>query len=400
MPKTTKLVYILILLFTFGQIATDLYLPSLISIANNLNVSTNLAQFSISIFMLSLIISQPIYGIASDAYGRKPLLMIGVIIAILGSLLCFITTNITIFLLGRFLQGLGAGSGNTICRAIVRDLFKGIELIKFSSYLAVYGTVFMITAPILGGYIEHYLNWRISFLILLIFSIINLINITAILTETNNNKNKQHIKFHIIFSNFRTLLKNNNFVTYTLCATIAYANIFAWITAGPILLQKTYALNPINFGWFYFFAGTFYIFGNLFNKYTVSSLGPNKLIMLGFFIQLIVGLSFAIIYILNYTSSSIMLSIMSTMIFGISIVFPNANAGALNNFTHISGTAAALFSIIQTSGAAVASIYIAIMPESGLLPLFLCFTLLSLCGMIISKMAYNKKLFDIAANAI
>lgn len=400
MPSTVKLVYILVLIFTYGQIATDLYLPSLISIADQLNTSTNLAQFSISIFMLSLIISQPIYGIASDAYGRKPLLIIGVIIAIIGSLLCFVSTNIFMFLLGRFLQGLGAGSGNTICRAIVRDLFKGIELIKFSSYLAVYGTVFMISAPILGGYIEYYLQWRINFLLLLIFSAINLINIITHLPETNTTQNKQHIKLNVILSNFHTLLKDNNFTTYTLCATIAYANIFAWVTTGPILLQKTYGLSPIDFGWCYFFAGLFYIIGNLFNKYTVKILGPNKLIMLGFSIQLIVGISFAIVYILDLTNANIIILIMSIMIFGISVVFPNANAGALNNFTHMSGTAAALFSIIQTSGATLSSIYIAITPEYSLLPLFLCLTVLSTIGIKLSKNAYHKKLFDVIPNII
>lgn len=398
MPKTIKLVYILVLLFTFGQVATDLYLPSLLSISTELNTSTNLAQLSISIFMLSLIISQPIYGIVSDGYGRKPMLMIGAIISIIGSLFCLLASNIYFLLLGRFLQGLGAGSGNTVCRAIVRDLYSGSELIKFSSYLAVYGIIFMITAPILGGYIEYYFNWRINFLLLLLLTSINLINISTQLPETNKNTDKNHLKINTILKNFKFLFKSNSFLIYTLCATIAYANIFAWITAGPILLQESYNLSPVDFGWCYFFAGLFYIIGNLFNRNYIKILSPNTLIIYGFTIQFIIGLSLAILYYLNAINSHLIILLMSVMMFGISIIFPNANAGALNNYTHISGTAAALFSIIQTSGATIASIYIALTPDNSIYPLSLCFILLSIIGLILSKTAYNRNLFEVSVS--
>lgn len=381
MPKRNLILYTLVLVFTYGQVATDLYLPSLLNISYSLHTNTNMVQLSITSYIASMMLSQPLYGIASDGFGRKPVLLTGTIITMIGTLVCIFSTNIYHLILGRFIQGLGAGAGTTVCRAVIRDLYKGHDLIKFSSYLAVYGMVFMIIAPIIGGYIEHHLNWQTNFQLLYLIAIINLINLCLILPETNINKIVDNMKLKNVLSNFNLLLTSRNFTKYTLCSTIANANVYIWITAGSILLQKNYGLSPVSFGWCYFISGIFYILGNLFNKKYIYLFGPINLITTGFVIQVIASILLFSLYILNIQNIMYMTTILSIMMFGISLVFPNANGLALNDFSKISGTASALFSIIQTSGAVFASAFIALSNNQSIITVSLCFIFLSSLGL-------------------
>ena len=390
MPNNKTLLYTLILLFTLGQVATDLYLPSLVSITHAFNTDSNMAQFTITAYVSSMMISQPLYGIASDAYGRRNILLIGSIIAILGTFLCCIAWSIKILLLGRFIQGLGASAGLTVCRAIMRDLYSGPNFIKMASYLAVFGMVCMISAPVLGGYIEHFFNWRVNFILLLILCIINLINVIFILPETNLHKHSDHLRIRQVFNNFIFLLKSYNFVIYSICSMLAYANIYAWVTTGPIIIQQVYGLNPIYFGWTYCASGIFYIIGNIFNRRNIHHYGSNKLMMIGFSIQLFSSLILLTTYMTDFINVYVIICSISILMFGVSLVFPNSNAGALNDFTQIAGTASALFSILQTSGAALSSAYIAITSNHSILPVTFCFIILSLTGLCFSLSINNK----------
>lgn len=384
MERNIKLTLTLVVLFTYGQVATDLYLPSLISIANALNTNSSMVQFSITVYATSMMITQPFYGIASDAFGRRPLLKLGMIIAIIGSILCLLTADIQTLLIGRFLQGLGCGVTVTVTRAVVRDLYAGQDLVKKVSTLAIYGMTFMITAPILGGYIEHYLSWQSNFLILLLIALFNIITICFILPETNLRKNRDHLQLKTIKNNFICLLTSQKFMGYGICSTIAYANIFAWITAGPILLQETYGLNPIYFGWSYFLAGIFYIAGNILNRSLFKKYGITSMISVGFITQLVTGVGLLLVSYLNTDNIYTIVPLLGMLMFGAGIVFPNTNAAALNDFTNISGTASAMFSVLQSFGAVLSSSYIAIMPEQTLIPIATCFSILSFVGLAIN----------------
>lgn len=381
MSESRLMLFTIVLIFTFGQIATDVYLPSLVNIAQELNSSSDTVQLTITIYLISMMITQPIYGIASDAYGRKYSLLIGIILATFGTIICISANSIKILLIGRFVQGLGAGAGTTVCRAIIRDLYHGHEFIKMASYLAVSGMIFMVIAPTAGGYIQHYFNWYTNFWVLLIICFIILINLIFIFPETNKNYHKDNIKIKTITNNFIVLLKTKKFIIYTLCSTIGLANAFAWITAGPILLQNNYHLNSIYLGWSYFIAGVMYIIGNIFNRYMIYKLESTSLLFIGFTIQFFTGLMLLLLYFNHLDNAYTVIILMSLMMFGISLVFPNANAGALNDFTKIAGTASSLFSIIQTFGAVLSSGYIATSTDHSIIPIAICFIILSITGL-------------------
>jgi DHA1 family bicyclomycin/chloramphenicol resistance-like MFS transporter/DHA1 family 2-module integral membrane pump EmrD-like MFS transporter len=125
---------VIVLSGCLAGISSEIYIPSLPAISDDLKITIDEAQYTIAIFMLGLSISQLIYGPISDVIGRRLPLIIGILIMISGSFICFYTTNITTLLLGRFIQGLGAGAGASLWRAIFRDSFNGAELAKYGGY--------------------------------------------------------------------------------------------------------------------------------------------------------------------------------------------------------------------------------------------------------------------------
>jgi DHA1 family bicyclomycin/chloramphenicol resistance-like MFS transporter/DHA1 family 2-module integral membrane pump EmrD-like MFS transporter len=131
------LVFVVLLLMVLMQTTTDQYVPSLPAITKAFNSSEAAIQMTLSLFMLGLGISHVFYGPLSDKIGRKPPLMFGIGLSILGSLCCFLATSVWMLILGRFLQGFGIGCCSSVGRSLVRDLFTGKTLAKIGSYVGI-----------------------------------------------------------------------------------------------------------------------------------------------------------------------------------------------------------------------------------------------------------------------
>lgn len=377
-------IFFIVLIFTIGQIATDIYLPALPQITNYFATNSKMAQLSIAVYIASVSIMQPIYGIASDGYGRKPSLLFGMILAFLGTFVCILAPNISIFLLGRCIQGLGAGVGTTVCRAVMRDSFSGRDLIITNSHLGVANIAFMISAPVLGGYLAYYINWQACFIFLLLIAIINIIAILFILPETSKKHGKHNLKLTGIISNFLSLLRSRNFRVYSFSSFMTFGGVIAWTTAGPILLANAYKISPIHIGWIYFFIGMMYIVGNLINRRLIYINGMNKMIRIGFSIQLSMGLILFLVYLLNIVNIFALLIPVGIYMLGASLIAPNAGIGAINDFTDISGTASALLSTTQSLGAVLFSIIIVISHNQTILPIAICFIAIGLITLLVN----------------
>jgi MFS family permease len=146
------------------NLAMDIYTPSLPAIAHSLHAEINLTQFSVAVFVGGVAIARLLFSIFSDAFGRKMFVIFGAILAVSGSILCLYASNIYVLITGRFLQGLGAGGVNILGRIILRDISDGPRLSQFMSYFSMNGVGLSIIAPLFGGYLQHFFNWRSIFL--------------------------------------------------------------------------------------------------------------------------------------------------------------------------------------------------------------------------------------------
>ena len=162
------------LIITFvilGQVGVDLYLPSFGAMAVALDVAPKYIELSLSLFLLSMAMSQLFYGALSDALGRRRVILPAILLYAAGSAVCFFATGIAQLLAGRLLQGFAAGACVVIPRAVARDTCDGKRLAQVSVWLSVAWALVPMLAPVAGGYVQDYLGWQSNFLLIFVLAV-------------------------------------------------------------------------------------------------------------------------------------------------------------------------------------------------------------------------------------
>lgn len=231
-------------LASFGPLSLDMYLPALPNLAGDLHTSTSLAQMSLTACMLGLSIGQLIAGSVSDVRGRRAPLLIGLILYAISSILCMFAPSIGVFLGLRFVQGLAGAAGIVISRAIVRDMYDGVELTKFIALLMLVNGAAPILAPIVGGQILQFTSWRGVFLVLGAIGVLMLLAATWGLKETHPPDRRSKGGLANTLRTFRGLLTNRMFMGYALTQGLVFAGMFAYISGSPFVLQEIYGVSP------------------------------------------------------------------------------------------------------------------------------------------------------------
>lgn len=380
MKLFSYIVCLSILFESVGQVASDLYLPSLPAIGVGLQASVHGVQMTVALYMLAYSISRLIYGPISDAFGRKNPLIIGLLFSLIGTVTCAFANSIVILIIGRFLQGLGTGAGVIIGAAIIRDMLKGEDLAKAYSYMGLANIIFIATAPFLGGYFQYWFGWRAGFIFLTFIAGLGLWVGMFQLEETNRYKTLENLQLHKIKENLKILFMHKTFMAYSWCVFMVYGAIIVWLTLGSIWMQNTLGLSPVQFGLVTLVGGVFYAAGVFLNSQIVNHYGINKMLAIGGLLITFSGFIFLMLSIVHLVSFWFVIVPIMIFIFGASIIFPNAFAGALIPFHKIAGIASAIAGFMQVLGGAVASGIISALPSTTPLPMAIAFIL---CGGVI-----------------
>ncbi len=373
MKSLIYLIFIAILFTSIGQIASDIYLPSLPAIAVGLHTTTSLAQATVFIYMIGFSVSRLVYGPISDAVGRKLPLIVGLVFCLLGSIICASSHSIGMLLFGRFLQGTGGGAGVVLGSAIVRDLSEGRELAKLFSYMGVSTMGLIASAPLLGGYLQHWFGWRANFILMSLYISTGLVVSIFFLAESNKHKTLENLKPKKIKANLTILFTSRTFIAYAACIFLAYGALLAWITLGPVLLQNTLGISPVIVGWIALTGGLIYAVGAFVNGKLLNKYNSNQLLKAGSWIMLAGSISMLLFFLLGMINVYVILLPLFTFLFGSSMIFPNAYAEALMPFAKIAGITGAIVGSMQILGGSVSSGIISMSPDNTQLPVAIAF---------------------------
>lgn len=389
--KKTTIFFILTTLavFLLPQMAIDLYLPSLPTMTSSLNTSSFFLQLTLTVYILPMGITSLIYGPSSDRFGRKPILIIGMAIFLIGCILASFATSISLLLIFRVLQGLGIGCGFAVASAILGDSFTGKRLAKMTTFSSMIYSLSPILAPVLGGYLQHYIGWQANFVFMAICSILLLIAIIFFIPETNIKPDFDALKCKNLIFNYLRMFKSLIFIGNVASLTFAFGIMVTFNIVGPFLLQNVLKVSVVTYGQLLLLVGVSYFIGTSLNSQLLKFFKINTLRFCGLFLMLLFSIAIILSgYIGWFTVTSIILFTCLEMA-SIGFVFPNCFAKALEVFPQNLGVAGALIGSLGLIGTSIISVIVAHIHSTQEQSLGYMFLVQALLAMIFSFLSFK-----------
>lgn len=358
------------MLIASSAITYNLFLPSMPDIGQAFGVSIFTVQSTLIAFLVAYALAQFFYGGVSDRFGRRPTLLWGLAIYVIASLLCAVSTSITMLLLSRILQGIGAAGSIVMVRSIVRDLFDRKDSARA---LAIISTVMVFapaTAPAIGGYLHTHFGWQASFFALALLGTVLFIYCALRMAETNRPESSDFISnLRAMIHGYRVLITERSFVAYNLNIGFIGGAIFAWFAGAPIVLIESYGVAPDTFGYLMLTAtsGAFCGYGSAI--WLTGKLGVNRMIVLGTSIGMAGATLYLALPLMGVFTPIAAISPIFIFNVGLAITFPNVMAAAVSVRPEYAGTAAAMNGLMQYGMAAVTTLIIGFLPHVTHLPL-------------------------------
>lgn len=341
---------LLIALVILPRLSIDLYLPALPSMAISLHTTDFSLQMTLTVFMLGYALSVLIAGPLSDILGRKRVMFFGICIYLISTIICATTSSIFFLIIARFFQALGGCCGTVIARVMVRDVYDKTEQIHILAYLSAAMAVCPLIVPIVGGYLQVYFGWRISFYILALFSLLLLV--------FSNTKFKdpfvaKKIYFHDLMNNYKMLFQHRLFLGYSLTIGFAWCDYFAFTLESPFIFEKMLKIMPSSFG--FILAGVVlgYLIGTIITKRYANGIGWDKLILIATSLCIFGSILLVFLIVLLSLSWPIIMFPMMIIMMGVGIIIPCTQAAVMQPFSSMAGTASGLFFFIQMTFGAI-----------------------------------------------
>ena len=238
-------------LATVGPFTIDTYLPSFPAIAADLGASEWMVQQTLTAYLIPFAFMMLFHGALSDAFGRKPIILIGVGGYVLASVGCALATNMTMLLVCRALQGLVAGAGTSLSRAVVRDAYQGADAQRLMSRVMLIFAIAPAIAPIIGGALQAWLGWRSIFWFLTLFGCVLFAACYRFLPETLPWQSRQPFSFWPLIRAYRHVGGNTRFLLLASVSALNFAGFFIYVLSAPAFIYKHLGLDEHGFAWLF-----------------------------------------------------------------------------------------------------------------------------------------------------
>lgn len=364
-----------------GPAAMQILLPAVPVIQSTFEVSHGVAQLTLSLSMAAIAIGTLVYGPLSDKYGRRPIMLLGLLITLLGSLLCWLANSIETLIIGRFIQAFGGAVGLVLARAIVRDVYGAEEAARVIATLVMVMVVIPMLSPALGGELMARFGWHSVFPVIAGASAVIMMLMSGSLRETL----AEPVPFNGIpamLGTFVQLLRSSAFRGYAFCVTFVSVVFFSFISGAPEIMVNVLDRPPTEYGYYFVMIPLGFMIGNYVARHYGRSLGMDRMIGLGASIA-ICGISLAVfLQLIGIRSPVALFAPVSLAVFGNGITLPNAQAAAINEFPKFAGSASGLTGFLQMSFSAIAAQLVAILFNGTAYPLLLLMFVASLISLL------------------
>jgi MFS transporter, DHA1 family, multidrug resistance protein len=351
-----------------GPLAIHLFLPVMPAVKSAFAISDALVELTFSITLFTMAIVTLVYGSLSDRYGRRPVLLGGLLLFVVGSALSAIAGSVAVLIAGRLLQAVGAGCGLTLSRAIARDAYGPDVLVKAIAYLTMAYTLGPMIAPPLGGILMDALGWRATFWFALLVGVAILVGAYFVLFETKHASDAAAPRAPVL-AHYATLLRQGRFLAYILqsgCMSLAF---FAIAAASPLLMKDLLGQTATEYGLYFMLFPCGYMTGNWISSRLSGRVPIDHMVLAGTLVGFVVITTQAGLILAGHLSPLLIFLPGGMISFAQGLSLPNAQAGAMRVAPALAGTAAGLGVFAQMFLSAVSSELYGIYADGTPLPM-------------------------------
>lgn len=277
-------------LATVGPFSIDTYLPAFSGIAAALHATPVQMQQTLSSYLLGFAVMNLFHGALSDSFGRRPVVLAGMAVFTLASLGCALADSIGQLVFWRTVQGMSAGAGVVVSRAIIRDMFPPAEAQRVMSQVTIFFGVAPAVAPMVGGFLFVHADWHSIFWFLVLVGAALLVANWRLLPETLHKDQAQPFHPVSLLRGYWQMCSSRRFMLLVLASGIPFNGMFLYVLAAPVFLGEHLGLAPTQFFWFFCFSIGGIMGGAWFSGRLAGRIAPKRQIRHGFAIMLAIAL--------------------------------------------------------------------------------------------------------------
>lgn len=343
-----RLVLLLAALSATGPFAIDTYLPAFPAMAADLGATDVQVQQTLPAYLFPFAFMMLWHGALSDALGRRRVILAGLALFAAASVVCAMATSIEMLLLGRALQGVVAGIGMVVGRAIVRDLLEGPEAQRLMATIAILFGIAPAIAPIIGGWILHFFAWQGIFVFLAGFAAVIFLACLAWLPETLPPAQRQSLHPADLWHAYVGVFTHHRFRRLALANAFNFIAVFLYVLSAPVFLIRHLGLSAQSFAVMFVPVVAGMMVGSAISGRLAGHLSPQRTITRGYVVMAVAALANLL---LNATlPPGLPWSLLPLPLYtlGMAMAMPSLQLLAIDLFPERRGLASSCLGVIQT----------------------------------------------------
>jgi DHA1 family bicyclomycin/chloramphenicol resistance-like MFS transporter len=343
---------VLIAISCVGPMALNIYVPSMPQIQAAFNTDGATIQLTLSLYLIAVAVSQLIYGPLSDRHGRRPVVLFGLALYVVGSALAALAPNIESLIVARILQACGGSAGLVLARAVVRDLFDRTRAASMLGYMTMTMVLVPMVSPTIGGWLDMAFSWRASFLFCAAIGLLVTLLAFARLHESNYNRTAER-GLAAFVAGYPDLLRSPAFLGYAAASALTISIYMAFLGIAPFLMVGVLKQTPAQYGLYFILPAFCYAAGNFMAGRYSERFGLDRMIRWGNLIVFGSAVMMAV-WIPVWGLSPLALFVpMATISIGQGMALPNCMAGGVSVNPARAGAASGLMGASQLGYSAI-----------------------------------------------
>lgn len=361
---------LLVALAMLGPLTLNILVPSLPGLASALATTKENAQLTLSFYLFGMAISQLILGPLADRFGRRPIVLIALVVYVVSSLAAEFAPNVEVLIVARVVQSFGATAGLTLGRTMIRDQYDQNSAASVIGYVTMAMVIAPMVSPLIGATIDEAFGWRLIFAFCAVLGLLSLALAWRSLPETRPAALVAATSREVALRTF-ALLGNRRYMAYWGASAFCSALFFGFLGTAPYLMIEVLGYTKTVYGFWFMSLSLGYMIGNFISGRNARKLGIDRLIYWGNIAGLVGSVAILIPAMMGILHPLTLFVPAMMMSFGNGLVLPNAIAGGIGVDPNAAGAGSGLMGFGQVGVGAVVSYFAAKYSQGSALPLAL-----------------------------